>query len=102
MMTDQFKRLILLVTLFVGIATSACARPAVQQTPSEPPVQGDTIEVMSHAMGRSIKNTVIVPSQYFDNDLQDMPSSTCCTVPKVATTIGHARPIWTVCPTSIA
>ena len=72
MMTDQFKRLILLVTLFVGIATSACARPAVQQTPSEPPVQGDTIEVMSHAMGRSIKNTVIVPSQYFDNDLQDM------------------------------
>ncbi len=72
MMTDQFKRLILLVTLFVGIATSACARPAVQQTPNEPPVQGDTIEVMSHAMGRSIKNTVIVPSQYFDNDLQDM------------------------------
>ena len=40
MMTKLSQRLLLLVALFVGIATSACARPA-EQTPTEPPVQGD-------------------------------------------------------------
>ena len=49
------------------MATSACAHPApngsgVEKT-KQP--QGDTIEVMSQAMNRSIKNVVIVPEQYF-------------------------------------
>ena len=70
MMTKLSQRLLLLVALFVGITTSACARPA-EQTPTEPPVQGDTIEVMSTSMQRNIKNVVIVPAKYFDKDLQD-------------------------------
>ena len=45
MMTKLSQRLLLLVALFVGITTSACARPA-EQTPTEPPAQGDTIDVM--------------------------------------------------------
>ena len=70
MMTKLSQRLLLLVALFLGITTSACARPA-EQTPTEPPVQGDTIEVMSTSMQRNIKNVVIVPAKYFDKDLQD-------------------------------
>ena len=70
MMTKLSQRLLLLVALFVGITTSACARPA-EQTPTEPPVQGDTIEIMSTSMQRNIKNVVIVPAKYFDKDLQD-------------------------------
>ena len=58
MMTKLSQRLLLLVALFVGIATSACARPA-EQTPTEPPVQGDTIEVMSTSMQRNIKNVFV-------------------------------------------
>ena len=46
MMTKLSQRLLLLVALFVGIATSACARPAEQ-------------------------TVVIVPAKYFDKDLQD-------------------------------
>ena len=70
MMTKLSQRLLLLVALFVGITTSACARPA-EQTPTEPPAQGDTIEVMSTSMQRNIKNVVIVPAKYFDKALQD-------------------------------
>ena len=61
MMTKLSQRLLLLVALFVGITTSACARPA-EQTPTEPPVQGDTIEVMSTSMQRNIKNIADVTS----------------------------------------
>ena len=70
MMTKLSQRLILLLTAIVVMTMSACAHPAGEATP-EPPAQGDTIAIMSQAMGRDIKNVVIVPSQYFDKDLQE-------------------------------
>ncbi len=33
--------------------------------------QGDTIEVQSASMNRGIKNVIILPAQYFDEELQD-------------------------------
>lgn len=36
------------------------------------PNQADTIEVLSPKMGRMIKNTVVLPSQYFDSESADV------------------------------
>ena len=70
MMTKLSQRLVLLLTAIVVMTMSACAHPAGEATP-ETPAQGDTIAIMSQAMGRDIKNVVIVPSQYFDKNLQE-------------------------------
>ncbi len=56
------------------MAATACAHPS--SSSSTAPVaaveiqQGDTIEVMSQAMGRMIKNVVIVPEMYHAPDMQ--------------------------------
>lgn len=63
MSTVKFKLIMLLVAL-MGFTSNAWA-----QIDAQP--QGDTIEVKSDKMNRSIKCTVIVPEQYFDLDLQD-------------------------------
>lgn len=63
MSTVKFKLIMLLVAL-IGFTSNAWA-----QIDAQP--QGDTIEVKSDKMNRSIKCTVIVPEQYFDLDLQD-------------------------------
>jgi S-formylglutathione hydrolase FrmB len=55
----------LLVTMLL-MATTACAHPSLLNT--QRPPQADTIEVMSEAMSRGIKNVVIVPDSYFEND----------------------------------
>ena len=70
MMTRQFQRLFLLLAAVIGMTMSACAHPS-SETPAEPPKQGDTIAVMCQSMGRDIKNVVIVPTQYYDTDLQE-------------------------------
>lgn len=57
--------IMLLVTMLL-MATTACAHPSLLNT--QRPPQADTIEVMSEAMSRGIKNVVIVPDSYFEND----------------------------------
>ena len=49
------------------MTAAACPRTTAQPAVTTPPAQGDTIEVMSQAMGRTIKNAVIVPAEYFDS-----------------------------------
>lgn len=63
---STFKlKLTMLLVAFIGITGTAWA----QGMDAQP--QGDTIEVKSAKMNRSIKCVVIVPEQYFDLDLQD-------------------------------
>ena len=68
-MTKTFLKPLLLLTTCLMLAASACAHPAAQE--KQQPAQGDTIEVMSQAMNRGIKNVIIVPERYFDDTLQD-------------------------------
>lgn len=71
------KPLLLLVVMLL-MATSACAHrtlsPATPEQASTPvQLQVDTVEVMSQAMGRSIKNVVVVPMEYvYYKDAQTM------------------------------
>lgn len=64
MSTIKFKLILMLVAL-MGFTSTVWA----QGMDAQP--QGDTIEVKSAKMNRSIKCVVIVPEQYFDLDLQD-------------------------------
>lgn len=61
------KPLALLVTMFF-LVTTACAQPksdvAVASAPEQDVPTVDTIEVMSQAMGRVIKNVVVLPQSY--------------------------------------
>ena len=58
----------MILAIMMLMASVACARPATQAQDVQRPPQADTIEVMSQAMGRNIKNVVIVPNQYFEGD----------------------------------
>ena len=73
------KKIILLsISLFVAMAlmaTTACAHPAPMKDVVNEAVDdmyldcpADTIDVMSQAMGRTIKNVVTFPKPYFDID----------------------------------
>ncbi len=66
------KPLMLIFSIMLMTA-AACPRTTAQPAVTTPPAQGDTIEVMSQAMGRTIKNTVIVPAEYFDNTQATYP-----------------------------
>ena len=66
---------IMLLAVMLLMVTSACAHrtlsPVTPDQPSATQLQADTVEVMSEAMGRSIKNVVIVPMEYiYFNDAQ--------------------------------
>lgn len=66
---------IMLLAIMLLMVTSACAHrtlsPVTPDQPSATQLQADTVEVMSEAMGRSIKNVVIVPMEYiYFNDAQ--------------------------------
>ena len=66
---------IMLLAVMLLMVTSACAHrtlsPVTPDQPSATQLQADTVEVMSEAMGRSIKNVVIVPLEYiYFNDAQ--------------------------------
>ena len=66
------KTLLLPLSLIVAMmfmAMSACAHPASQAELQQPPL-ADTIEVMSQAMGRNIKNVVTLPDGYYGADHQ--------------------------------
>ena len=69
-MKKSFLKPLLMLLAMMLIASTACARPASQSQVVQRPPQADTIEVMSQAMGRNIKNVVVVPDKYFDGDLQ--------------------------------
>ena len=67
----MFLRSIVLAVTVLFMTAGACAHPAPstteqQASPMEAPTspQADTIEVMSQAMGRTIKNVVIMPESY--------------------------------------
>ena len=71
MNTTLLKPLSLLVAVL--LAFTACAHPQPKEkpdgyeitaAPSERSFEADTIEVMSQAMGRTIKNVVVTPRQY--------------------------------------
>ena len=61
---------LMMLAIILFTATTACARPASQPAVEQQFPQADTIEVMSQAMGRNIKNVVIMPDGYHDGDLQ--------------------------------
>ena len=66
------KTLLLPLSLIIAMmfmAMNACAHPASQTEFQQPPL-GDTIEVMSQAMGRTIKNVVVLPDGYYAADSQ--------------------------------
>lgn len=70
-MRKIFLRSIVLAVTVLFMTAGACAHPAPstteqQASPVEAPTfpQADTIEVMSQAMGRTIKNVVIMPESY--------------------------------------
>ncbi len=72
----KIKKTLKPLMLIFGImlmTAAACPRTTAQPAVTTPPAQGDTIEVMSQAMGRTIKNTVIVPAEYFDNTQATYP-----------------------------
>lgn len=71
-MRKMFLKSIVLAVTVLFMTAGACAHPAPSTTepqasameaPTSP--QADTIEVMSQAMGRTIKNVVIMPESYF-------------------------------------
>ena len=77
------KTLLLPLSLIVAMmlmATTACAHPSASKqeavetaAPEEGYNNADTIEVMSQAMGRMIKNVVVVPNDYhlYANEIAD-------------------------------
>lgn len=70
----KMKNYLLLLFVAVLVSFGSYAQdPAVVEDEVEEElenvVQGDTVAVFSDKMQRSIKNTVIVPAQYFDRDL---------------------------------
>jgi len=69
-----------LIAAMMLMATTACAHPAADKqdaiemaAPEEGYSNADTIEVMSQAMGRMIKNVVVMPSDYqrYANEIAD-------------------------------
>ena len=74
-MKTRFLKPITLLVAMIFMAMSACAhptsQPAEQQEPPRP--LADTIEVMSQAMGRNIKNVVILPLGYYDSTNMQYP-----------------------------
>lgn len=76
-MNRTFWRPLALLASVMILSSSACAHTQSQNNGIEmaAPMESvsnpaDTIEVMSQAMGRNIKNVVVMPEQYFD-DVED-------------------------------
>ncbi len=71
-MKNPFLKSVFMLTVLLFMAVAACAHtsPQVGIRGQQSLPQGDTIEVMSRAMDRVIKNVVIVPERYYDADLQ--------------------------------
>ncbi len=79
-MKKTLLRTILLAVTMLFMTAGACAhttptaeaeqKATPQQQSAKPHPQGDTIKVRSAAMGRDIKNVVVVPKQYFAEDAQ--------------------------------
>lgn len=60
-----------MATIAIAIGFSALAQDDVIDD-GFLPSQADTIEVLSTKMGRMIKNTIVLPSQYFDEESSDV------------------------------
>ena len=75
-MSKKFLKPLLLAAMML-MATTACAHPSTKNEAPKPATveksvcQADTVEVMSRAMGRNIKNVVIKPTEYANADLQE-------------------------------
>ena len=67
-MKKTFLKPMLLLLIMVVMAMTACAHPSSQPSAQQQPLLADTIEVMSQAMGRNIKNVITVPEWYYSTD----------------------------------
>ena len=72
------KTILLPLSLFVAMilmATTACAHtvPSKGSAAEQTTLTADTIEVMSQAMGRNIKNVITLPNAYFTQDNAQFP-----------------------------
>ena len=72
------KTILLPLSLFVAMilmATTACAHtvPSKGSAAEQSILTADTIEVMSQAMGRNIKNVITLPNAYFTQDDAQFP-----------------------------
>ena len=74
-MKTRFLKPIMLLAAMFFMAMSACAHPTSQPAELQEPPRplADTIEVMSQAMGRNIKNVVILPLGYYDSTSTQYP-----------------------------
>lgn len=74
-MKTRFLKPIMLLVAMIFMAMSACAHPTSQPAELQEPPRplADTIEVMSQAMGRNIKNVVILPLGYYDSTSMQYP-----------------------------
>ena len=74
-MKTRFLKPIMLLVAMIFMAMSACAHPTSQPAELQEPPRPltDTIEVMSQAMGRNIKNVVILPLGYYDSTNMQYP-----------------------------
>ncbi len=72
-MLNDIKRLLLVAAIIMASAIGSVAQDneAIIDD-GYLPNQADTIEVLSPKMGRMIKNTVVLPSQYFDEESADV------------------------------
>lgn len=77
-MKKEFKSrlvsLLILVSVAFGISCNSSAQTQTSnnsESTSVNIVQVDTLKLKSEKMGKTIKNVVILPSQYFDEDLQE-------------------------------
>ncbi len=72
-MLNKVKRLMLLAVIMMGVSFPGFSQDnATIIDYGYLPNQADTIEVLSAKMGCFIKNTVVLPSQYFDDESSDI------------------------------
>lgn len=72
-MLNEIKRLMLAVTAMLVMCTAVWAQEADGLIDDGYlPCQADTIEVFSTKMERMIKNTIVLPSQYFEEESSDV------------------------------
>ena len=72
-MRTTFLKSLSLLAAMILMATTACAHPSPQGSaaaaPAAAPLAADTVEVMSQAMDRPIKNVVVLPAEYTVPDM---------------------------------
>lgn len=71
-MINEIKRLIVAAAMMWAVCNVSLAQDNANIDNGYLQCQADTIEVLSTKMGYMVKNTVILPSQYFDDESSDV------------------------------